>query len=483
MKPSIALCADAASLRHPEMIGLSGENLASQEWLRLLSSANEARDVLREDRGMVEVWVTSCDEVDPINLAAAIKRDRSDLRVCLLASEGSGSLKSRASAANVDVLLTYQAFATRYADAKAHCTAMLACAQSESYSRGGSGIDFLARSQGIGPVGSAGRGRISQDSCTPLLHEGLAEIPCSSRKEPSVFGASQASDHASGNALALQRSSARTLPGRRAFLMPVVSGSGGVGKSTVAALSALFSQGWGYRTLLVDFDLQFGDMRELMGQTDALCIDEALRAPAKLDQLEPKGEFPALLAAPRRLEDAESVANEIPRLLDQVMGRFDVVIANTGTAWGEHHALLLERCSKALFLVDQRVSSLKACQHALDVCERCGIATGPFLFAANRCGKGSLLTSIDVSCALRGAHAVELREGGRDVEDLMSAGLSLDLMGSGSELCASLEQVLSGVLPDCESRVSRWEGAQMSRVERMFGRGRRRMKRGASCRG
>ncbi|MFR8831758.1 MAG: chromosome partitioning protein ParA, partial [Eggerthella lenta] len=121
--------------------------------------------------------------------------------------------------------------------------------------------------------------------------------------------------------------------------------------------------------------------------------------------------------------------------------------ANTGAAWAEQHALLLERSSKALFLIDQRPSSLRACQHALDLCARCGIATGPFLYAVNRCSKNALFTSIDVSCSLRGAHVFELKDGGGEVEELLGAGLPFDLLASRNDLCASLERVLSGVLP------------------------------------
>ena len=35
----VALCADTTSLQHPESIGLAGENLAAQDWLRIFSSA------------------------------------------------------------------------------------------------------------------------------------------------------------------------------------------------------------------------------------------------------------------------------------------------------------------------------------------------------------------------------------------------------------------------------------------------------------
>ena len=428
MMPTMALCADAESIRRPDLIGLAGENLARQEWLRLFSSGEEARRFLRADRSVAEAWIASCDDVEPINLAAALKRDRADLRVCLLAFQGTGSLMSRATAAGIDASLTRQAFVERYAAAKRRHVP-------------------TGDTAGTGPGAGAG---------APRSAVRFAPAPALTSRPP--------------------------VSGHPAFVLPVVSGSGGAGKSTVAVLSALFSQGLGYRTLLLDFDLRFGDAHELVGVPGALAVDEALASPARLEGLAPDGLVPAVLTAPKRLEDAEAVVREAPRLLDDLRGRFDVVVANTGASWAEEHALLLERCSKALFLVDQRPSSLRACRHALELCSRCGIATGPFLFAANRCAKGAPLTSIDVSCALRGAPAVELRDGGGEVEELLGAGQPLDLIAAKNDLCTSLEHVLVDLLPGCEGRTLSLAEPSGARRERRFGRGRRRVgRRGAPC--
>ena len=48
---------------------------------------------------------------------------------------------------------------------------------------------------------------------------------------------------------------------RAGFLLTVVSGSGGAGKSTVATLAALLGARRGLRTALLDADLQFGGSR------------------------------------------------------------------------------------------------------------------------------------------------------------------------------------------------------------------------------
>ena len=91
--PLVALCADEASMAHPELIGLADEQLFAQPWLRLFTSGSEIRTFLRHDRAVDEVWVVSCDDIEPINLAATIKGDRGDVRVCLVSFQGTGSIR------------------------------------------------------------------------------------------------------------------------------------------------------------------------------------------------------------------------------------------------------------------------------------------------------------------------------------------------------------------------------------------------------
>ena len=429
----VALCADSMSLRHPEALGLAGENLAAQSWLRLFSSAEEARRFLRTDHLVDEVWVASCDDVAPINLAATLKRDRTDRCVCMLAFEETGSLKSRANAAGVDAALSRQALADRYARRKQ--------ANACPWPMVASGAVSSLSAQPAQVVATKMQG-------APLSQERPAAAPMQSAERRPQAGTG--------------------------FLFPVVSGSGGAGKSTIAVLSALLAQRMGYNTLLLDFDLQFGDVPALTGTKNALAIDDVLAVPARLEQLKSDGSIPAILAAPRHLEDSEAVIETAPQLLDHLLARFDVVVANTGAAWAEQHALLLERSSKALFLIDQRPSSLRACQHALDLCTRCGIATGPFLYAINRCSKNALFTSIDVSCSLRGSHVFELKEGGSEVEELLGAGMPFDLLESRNDLCLSLEQMLLDVLPGdkrnsvrLEERAGRGGGFLLPRGKRV----------------
>ena len=532
MMPLVALCADEASMAHPELIGLADEQLFAQPWLRLFTSGSEIRTFLRHDRAVDEVWVVSCDDVEPINLAATIKGDRGDVRVCLVSFQGTGSLRSRASAANIDATLTRQAFVTRYAAFK-----RVRSSATLPIDRGGvadlqdsgplfqpeepalpapppsavqgaqpqfAGIPSIAplhpavgvdpsqparnhaSAQPVPPIGAA----LDDTAAGRLPHppvgcsaDGLPQPPAPASQQaaasphaasaagapvpPPGFSSPPDAALVSGAPHQPQFSAppapsavaapspigepaafaVRQGPQADALLLPIVSGSGGAGKSAVAVLAALLAQRRGLKTLLLDFDLQFGDMREMTGQPEALGIDEVLAEPARLAQLAPAAGMPALLGAPRHLEEAETVARSAPALLAALGGMFDVIVANTGSAWAEQHAVLLERCSKALFLIDQRASSIAACRRALDLCARCGIAVSPFLFAVNFCAKGAPLTSIDASCALRGAQTVELADGGAEVEEALSEGRPQDLIEAENPLVASLDALLADILP------------------------------------
>lgn len=512
----VVLCLDSEAVRCPETVGLGGEELLAQAWLTVVSSGCKAREHLRSVDVESESWIVSSDDVDPINLAAAVKRDHRSRRVCLVAFRDTGSLRSRASSAGIDVVLGLADFVAgyrekqrRWVEAESKPMSSPASAELPRAEASGFGVapGAVVSNSGAGPSAAAARplGAFGAAPCPASGTSGQAgawpkpadDVPFSVLPQPFApdfteasvmqrpvaaaplgvvppvgacapmpeqtgqkaqrfaFGAGSAMPCASTAAApGAPMSAAASVPSRSAFIMPVISGSGGSGKSTVSVLAALLSSKIGYRTVLVDFDLQFGDVLYLTGRDDALRVDEAIENPTQLSRLDAdQASFPSIIGAPRRLERAEVVAGGVPQLLDALRGRFDVVIANTGSLWGEQHAAVLERCSKALFLVDQRPSSLRACQHALELCARCGIATSPFLFAVNRCSRGALYTSIDVSCALRGAQAVELADGGPDVEESLSAGRPEDLIGDRNELCDSVGNVLEGVLPGCAERL------------------------------
>ena len=414
MSARVALCIDEMTCRNPQAIGLEGEPLETQPWLGLFASGEMAREAIRSDSAIEEAWVISCDDVEPINLAATLKADREDLTVRLVSFEGCGSLYSRAHTAHIDEVVDRPAFLRRYAAAK------------QRYAK---------------PTLQGGKA-VEQESPTISFAPATVTVP-----EPLFAPTFTATPPEAPSPVQLVSRATPVANTGRAFLLPIVSGSGGAGKSSVAVVGAHIARAMGHRTLLLDYDLQFGDAAIMAGVDDALAIDEAIAHPDRVMREAHRDPGLAVLAAPARLEAAEDIVHAMPPFLDELSDMFDVIIANTGAAWAEQHAVLLERCSAALFLIDQRASSVRACRHALELCARCGIASGPFQFAVNRCSKNAPLTSIDVSCALQGVPVYELKEGGRDVEDYLGGGAAAELLESRNEFCTSLEYVIGQLLP------------------------------------
>lgn len=468
----VILCADAESLMHPEMIGLDGCRLDAVPWLKACSTGEEARVRARAGQGG-EVWVISADDMEAINVAAAIKHDDALRTVCLVVADATGSASSRAHAAHVDQMLTLAGFVQRF-----HAEHQRRQAQNNSAAP----MSPTAASYCFGTASSPNS---AADPAMTVKMPSVAMPTASIAGAPNMSAAPAATVPAPPAApmAALAMKPAQPASGKSAFLLPVVSGSGGSGKTTVALYLALLAQAEGYRTLLVDGDLQFGDMRSLLSVQKPITMAEVMQTADPRTMLRGTGELPALIAAPRKLEEAEVYAREMPRMLDALAPHFDLIVVNTGTSWTEYHAPLLERASRTLFLIDQRASSVRAAQHALDVCMRSGIATSSFFFALNRCARNALFTSIDVSCALNGAHVVELKDGGHDVEELCGAGLALDLLSEKNDFRESMEELLGAVLPsrDGDGRKagrSRVHGRVKDAAARGERRGQRRGKHG-----
>ncbi|WP_165055408.1 MULTISPECIES: chromosome partitioning protein ParA [unclassified Adlercreutzia] len=439
----IVLCADSESLRHPELMGLDGESVEALPWLECFASAGEARRFACKEKGVDEVWVVSSDDMEGINVAAAMRQDDPGKAVYLVLFEASGSVLSRAQAARVTGTLTRQTLTQRFALEKRRHARRLPAGAGERAAAAGADVTPGVNARAAAAPGASVEAAAGEAAAPGASAGAAVEMAAGADAAPRLAAAAGAGESAVPAAFAGAPAE------RSAFVLTVVSGSGGAGKSSVATLAACLACERGLRTLLLDGDLQFGDLHHLTGLEPAATLDELIAQDGAEVRLGVKGqEELVLVGAPQRLEQADAVARELPALLRKLARSFDVIVVNTGASWADYHVVLLEQSSCALFLVDQRASSVRACQHALELCARCGIATGSFAYVLNRCGKGAPFTSIDVSCALQGAHVAELAEGGHVVEELLGAGYPSELVASANPFCASVERLLDELLPE-----------------------------------
>ena len=492
MNNEVTLCLDSESLKHPEVIGLPDENLLAQPWLTLYSDAFEARKSLSIGNTKTLVWVISCDSMEGINLAAALKMDSELLDVCYVTFEQSGSIVGRCEAAGIGVIRGSHEFVKAYTEAKQRfrdpCInnssedIELGVLHESQYSDSLSSLNSLdsTRKQNVyakeafGPLGLDAQvvgeleknpniGIWSSDTCTSdgitqnqkegLKNNKSSKGPQTNEGKPLQIKSAQETTPLSSLAieeplLNLSRFKKASSGKKTAFSLAVVSGSGGSGKSTIALCSALVYQDLGYRTLLLDADLQFGDMAYMLGRDNAISLADVIEEPERIAQVSPEDGLPAVIAAPERLEQSELIVSHMAEIVEFVKGYFDVVVLNTGSFWTEQHAQIIESVDKTLFVIDQRPSSVRACSRALALCSRCGIAIQPFAYALNFCSRHALLTPLDISCAMQGISVQEIKDGGRDVGELLGASLPKELLSTKSAFIQSVRELCISFLPE-----------------------------------
>lgn len=426
MKGKIVLCADSQTLEHPEFIGLDDIRLDKVPWLIPISDPGEARAFVKESESIESIWVISSDDVDALNLAASLRKDDPVIEVVLALSETSGSLLSRASSAGVTEVLGLTRLCERFA------------------------------------VESARRNRMEEIGALAIFEgEGERSALTGARGEPMRENVQKGLSH-SGS-----------------FIATFLSGSGGAGKSTITTLAAYLCARRGWRTLAFDADLQFGDLGDLARIQSRCSVDDVLEDPSRVATLVDEcavGE-PCLISAPQRLERFETIAQHVCEVLECCSRSFEVILVNTGSSWAEYHASLLESSDAAVFILDQRASSVRACKHALDLCARMGIASGAFSYALNRCHRSAHFTAIDVATSMQGVHVMELNEGGSDVEELLGAGLAHELIADRNDLCVSIDSMLDEMLPTSSPKGMLDGGIRRQSVRHATGlRPRRRLK-------
>lgn len=450
MTELIALCADIDTLREPNELGIFGEDILDQNWIIPFADALMARKYLREHQ-VAETWVISSESIDGINLAAALKKDNASNNVKLLISSPSGSEMSRCQNAGITPICGSHEFAHMYTTRK------------------------MNNSQKLGLVGTLNNETVQVRRINRKPEQANETIDIDEIEEPSTKVEPRSEKKRITPAPKQIVSSSEG-----AHIVTVISGSGGTGKSSLTALSSLLAQRKGIRTLVLDADFQFGDLKFLLGYKDGLTVDNILEHAEQIDTLLKADTWPVLLSAPTQLEHSEMMEERIGELLALLKPHFDLIVINTGAFWSELQLQLLEASNEVFFLIDQRPSSVRACNHALDLCARCGIATTSFSYLLNYCSKKSLLSALDVSCALKGAKVYEIRDGGGEVSELLGAGMAHKLSRLNNPFCSSVEKLLdetvySRVKPSLASEPAQIGSKSPNNAKlKIFGRAKRR---------
>lgn len=173
-------------------------------------------------------------------------------------------------------------------------------------------------------------------------------------------------------------------PAVRGEVITIASPTEGCGKTFVAANTAFFLARTGARVVLVDLDLQFGEVRTtLRARADFSIVDAVLTESdgQDLDALLPEllVSLPLgfdVLAAPRDPADADRVGpGDVARVIDALRARADYVVVDTPTGLAAHVLPVLDVTDRLLTVGTPDRPSLHNMGVFLRTLDRLGLAS------------------------------------------------------------------------------------------------------------
>jgi pilus assembly protein CpaE len=190
----------------------------------------------------------------------------------------------------------------------------------------------------------------------------------------------------------------------------VLGPKGGVGKTTVATNLATELVRRGRRTLLIDLDLQFGDVGVVLGIDPERTIYDLVSAPGRLDGERLRGflgrsaDGVDVLLAPVRPDQADAVTSErLQEVLHVARAEFDAIVVDTPPAFSASTITAIDQAHHAIMVGTLDVAGLKNAKVGAETLTLMGFPSDRVLTVLNRADSKVGLLASDVSKVLASA--------------------------------------------------------------------------------
>ena len=411
-----------SDIAHRVELNLVLSSLGAMGNCEFVKSASDLRQLVSEARpDEYSVAIGSFQgDVSDINLAAAISHDRNARAVVLVRRNASGSLRSRAARAGIDLVL-----------------------------------------DPIEIIELAKAGRIQ------IVDGGLNVLPALPDSDLDKFPSSISSPKADTTLENLVPPPEIS----HAPILTITSGRGGVGKTTIAAAFALIAASWGMKVGLIDLDLSCGNLYSCFAHTKLNDLARfAVNEPRDIESLKASAVVAAeniLLWGPcLKPEMAEMVTPFAGNLIQAISGIVDVVIVDTSTTPTDIVAQAAQLSDRFVIVTGRPVFSLASMSRTSSLAVRLGVARTRIVRIENKADP-RLRQDISTGRAeigLEAARQYQVFDGGPDVLSLISSGQLPMLLQESSPFSNSLAATLAqlflglGALPKCDAanKASKW---------------------------
>jgi len=194
-----------------------------------------------------------------------------------------------------------------------------------------------------------------------------------------------------------------------AKIITFFSSKGGVGKSVLALNSAVtLSREYHNKTLLIDLDLQFGDISMLVNQYAQKNIYDVIED-GQLDSYEnikpylhEFNENLHILFAPTKPEDAEYIGKDsIEKMMKILKKQYDLIIIDTGINFNDSTLYILDISELVLFITTMEIAALKNTKLGMEVMKSLGYDKDKVKLIINNFTTKYGISKLDVEEAFR----------------------------------------------------------------------------------
>jgi pilus assembly protein CpaE len=240
-------------------------------------------------------------------------------------------------------------------------------------------------------------------------------------------------------------------------VVTVFSPKGGSGKTVLATNLAVAAARSGQKTLLVDFDLQFGDSALTLAVAPRATITDLAASAGDLDSerltafvsTDPRTGV-SVLPAPQRPEEADMIGQaELAAILKAARHAYDAVVIDTGPLFDAAVLAALDHSDQLLLVSNPEVTSLKNVRIGLETIDRLGFDRERVSLVANRLGAAGGVGHADIEQALDAKIAFELPDD-PGVPAAINRALPVVVADEDSRFARAIAELLPSVFPTRE---------------------------------